>query len=65
LQLQNNSAFGVDVDSEAYSCIALRTFKEFGDLTSAIRNSNLRNSYVHAVFGKYLFTAVESNLRTS
>jgi len=28
--MQNNSGFGVDVNSEAYSCTILQTFKKFG-----------------------------------
>jgi len=35
LKLQNNSAFGVDVNSEANSFHILQTFKEFGYLTLA------------------------------
>jgi len=31
--VQNNSAFGVDVNSEANSFHTLQTFKEFGYLT--------------------------------
>jgi len=33
LQLQSNSAFGVEVNSAEYSCSILQTFKEFGYLT--------------------------------
>jgi len=36
LKLQNNSAFGVDVNSEANSFRMLQTFKEFGYLTLAM-----------------------------
>jgi len=40
LQLQNNSALGVEVgvkvNSEAYSCTLLRNFKKFGCLTLAM-----------------------------
>ena len=33
LELQNNSALGVEVNPEAYSCPMLRNFKIFGCLT--------------------------------
>jgi len=33
LQLQNNSALGVEVNPEAYSCTLLQSFKKFGCLT--------------------------------
>ena len=36
LKLQNKSAFGVDVNSEANSFRMLQTFKEFGNLTLAM-----------------------------
>jgi len=35
LKLQNNSAFGVDINSEANSFRILQTIKEFGYLTLA------------------------------
>jgi len=33
LQLQNNSASGVDITSEAYLCTLLQNLKNFGCLT--------------------------------
>jgi len=36
LQLQNNSALGVEVDPKAYLCTLLRRFKKFGCLTSVM-----------------------------
>jgi len=34
--MQSNSGFGVEVNSEAYSCTILQPFKEFGYLTLAM-----------------------------
>jgi len=36
LQLQNDSALGVEVNPEAYLCTLLQTLKKFGCLTSAM-----------------------------
>jgi len=54
LKLQNNSAFGVDVNSEANSFRMLQTFKEFGNLILAM---------IYLV--STLKATVESNLGTS
>jgi len=54
LKLQNNSTFGVEVNSKAYSYMYTSNFKEFGYSTS-----------VTVYLVSTLITAVESNLRPS